>query len=68
MSITGLDLIKVLRRHGWVLDRVKGSHHTMVKEGFSAIVTVPCRSGKELKRGTLHSILKTAKLKESDLS
>jgi len=26
-----------MQTHGWVLDRIKGSHHIMIKEGLRSI-------------------------------
>lgn len=31
------QLIKLLEEKGWSLDRIKGSHHIMVKPGFRSI-------------------------------
>ena len=30
--MTGKELIKILKRNDWVLDRISGSHHIMIKE------------------------------------
>ncbi|MCY4373602.1 MAG: type II toxin-antitoxin system HicA family toxin [Spirochaetaceae bacterium] len=30
--MTGRDLLKLLMENGWELDRVRGSHHILVKE------------------------------------
>lgn len=56
------DLIRMLEEDGWVLERIKGSHHTFKKEGRQEILTVP-HPKKDLPIGTLNSILKTAGLK-----
>lgn len=29
--MTGKELVKRLKRDGWALDRIKGSHHIMIK-------------------------------------
>jgi predicted RNA binding protein YcfA (HicA-like mRNA interferase family) len=39
--ITGKDLARALERHGWVLMRVKGSHHIYGQEGRIVRVSVP---------------------------
>lgn len=54
------DLLKLLKKNGWILDRVKGSHHTLKKD--NKIITVPIH-GKDVPTGLLHAILKQAGLK-----
>lgn len=49
--------MKQLKGRGWVLDRVKGSHHTFIKEGVPYVITVP-HPEKDIAEGTLHKILK----------
>jgi len=56
--VTGKELIKVLQKDGWAIDRIKGSHHIMAKGGHT--VSVPVHSGKDLPVGTLNDILKKA--------
>ncbi|MDY0969753.1 type II toxin-antitoxin system HicA family toxin [Enterobacteriaceae bacterium] len=51
------ELMKQLVERGWLLARVKGSHHTFVKEGVPYVITVP-HPEKDLAQGTLHTILK----------
>ena len=58
--MTGKDLIKLLERNGWSLDRIKGSHHQMVKGDES--VTVPVHGTRDLAKGTVSKILKDAGL------
>jgi predicted RNA binding protein YcfA (HicA-like mRNA interferase family) len=53
----GKELVKLLKRNGWKLDRIHGSHYIMEKEG--KIVSVPVHS-KDMPTGTLISILKKA--------
>ena len=50
--------MNVLRKNGWVLDRVKGSHHTFIKEGKNYHITVH-HPEKDLATGTLRQIPKT---------
>lgn len=54
------DLLKLLQDNGWVVDRIKGSHH-MLKKGERMLV-VPIH-GKDVKPGLLNKILKDAGLK-----
>lgn len=60
--MTSTDLIKMLKKDGWYLDRVMGSHHHFKHKSKKGIVTVP-HPKKDLPIGTLNSILKQAGLK-----
>ncbi len=56
---TGKDLIKLLKDDGWVLDRISGSHHIMIKEGRRSI-PIPVHGKKEIPIGLTKRILKQA--------
>lgn len=47
------DVIRRLKAAGWVLERIRGSHHIFEKNGHIAVVPHP---KKDLKKGTLKSI------------
>lgn len=47
---SGRDAIRAFERVGWAVDRQKGSHVSLVKEGVPVVLTVPLHS--ELDRGT----------------
>lgn len=34
------ELIKLLKEDGWIVDRIKGSHHTLRKEGVDSIISI----------------------------
>jgi len=55
--MTGKELVKLLGKRGFVLDRINGSHYIMAKEG--KIVSVPVHN-RDLPKGTLMSIIKKA--------
>ncbi|MDI9221696.1 type II toxin-antitoxin system HicA family toxin [Pantoea sp. EA-12] len=55
------ELIKLLKRNGWILERIKGSHHQFSHPDFVHLITVP-HPQKDLKKGTLLQILKDANL------
>lgn len=59
--MSGKDLIKLLKSNGWELDRVSGSHHILKKD--SKTIVVPIHGNKDIKIGTLNTILKEAGLK-----
>ncbi len=53
------ELIKMLKAEGWVLKRVKGSHHQFKHETVKGLVTIP-HPKKDLPEGTVNSIKKQA--------
>ena len=63
ISMTGKELIKALKKNGWVLDRIRGSHHIMIKENERSI-PVSVHGTKDIPIGTVNAILKQAGLKE----
>lgn len=67
--LTGRQIGRVLRKQGWVMDRVKGSHHIFTKaDRPETIVVVPVHASRTLKIGTQRAIMKAAGLAEADLS
>jgi predicted RNA binding protein YcfA (HicA-like mRNA interferase family) len=51
-SASGKQLCKALEKHGWVLQRIRGSHYIYAKPGNPAIATVPVHGQRDLKAGT----------------
>jgi predicted RNA binding protein YcfA (HicA-like mRNA interferase family) len=66
-SVSGKYLCKVLERHGWRLQRVSGSHYIYEKDGVEEIIVVPVHANRDLRIGTLKTILRTSGLTEKDL-
>jgi predicted RNA binding protein YcfA (HicA-like mRNA interferase family) len=64
-TFSGRQLVKALHRLGFVVDHQRGSHVFMHNLERNISVIVP--DHKELKKGTLHSILKKAGLNIEDL-
>jgi len=60
-AVTGRELIKLLGKHGWQLDRISGSHHIMKRKNET--LTVLVHGKRNIPKGTLNSILKEAGLK-----
>lgn len=52
--MTAKEVIAELKRNGWVLDRIRGSHHIFLKNGNA--LTVPFH--KNIKKGLLEEIKK----------
>lgn len=65
-SLTSEKVIKVLKRKGFVLDRVKGSHHVYYHPETKRRVVVPFHK-RDLPKGTLFEILKQAGITKEEL-
>jgi predicted RNA binding protein YcfA (HicA-like mRNA interferase family) len=64
-TFSGKEVVKALRRVGYIVDHQRGSHIFMHKLEKNISLVVPLHN--ELKKGTLHSILKKAKLSLENL-
>jgi predicted RNA binding protein YcfA (HicA-like mRNA interferase family) len=60
--MSGREIVKIMKRNGWILDRISGSHHVMVKEGLRSI-PVPVHGKKDIPKGLAIAILKQAGIK-----
>lgn len=59
--VSGKDVLRALTRSGFSVDRVVGSHHVLVLPGDpSRTVTIPVHGNRDLKPGTLRSIIRQA--------
>ena len=54
--LTGSEMLRFLEREGFEVVRIRGSHHFLQKENLRT--SVPAHAGKDLKVGTLRSILR----------
>ncbi|MCL2181697.1 MAG: type II toxin-antitoxin system HicA family toxin [Treponema sp.] len=45
--MTAKQLIDILKANGWTLNRINGSHHIFVKEGYRSI-PVPLHGNKDI--------------------
>lgn len=59
--MTAREIIAILRRAGWVVDRQKGSHIILTRPDGTGRLIVPNHSG-DVRRGTLEGILDQADL------
>ncbi len=57
--MTSKDIIKQLKKDGWVLARVRGSHQQFKRQGQPGLVTVK-HPDKDIPEGTLNSIRRQA--------
>ena len=56
-ALTPKAVMKILEKHGFILDRIKGSHYIYYQPKTKRIVVVPMHKG-SLPKGTLLEILK----------
>ena len=56
--LSGGDAVRIFIKAGWSVDRQRGSHVILVKEGHPATLSVPDHM--ELAKGTLRSLLRAA--------
>lgn len=54
------DLLKLLQKNGWKIERIRGSHHILIKGDKTEIVPV---HGRDVPIGLLKAILKRTGLK-----
>jgi predicted RNA binding protein YcfA (HicA-like mRNA interferase family) len=59
--VTGKNLLKLLKKENWELDRINGSHHIMKKD--EKTLSIPVHGNRDIPLGTLNAILKQAGLK-----
>ena len=61
--VSGRKAIKALQRAGFVIDRIVGSHYVLADPNDpTRAVTVPYHGSKDLKPGTLRSIIRQSGL------
>lgn len=58
--LSGKEIVKIFESLGWEVSRQRGSHIIMTKEG--EIITLSVPNHKEVARGTLRSIIRSANL------
>lgn len=61
MPLTGKEMFKLLKAHGWTDKRQEGSYHQLFKDGKR--ITVPVHENEDLKKKIDHKILREAGLK-----
>ena len=54
------DLLKLLKKNGWDIVRINGSHHVLQTNGQTTVVPI---HGKDVPAGLLNAILKETGLK-----
>lgn len=54
------DLLRLLKKNGWTLARINGSHHVLQKDEQTTVIPI---HGKDVPTGLLNQILKETGLK-----
>lgn len=63
---TPKEIIKILVKNGYFLDRVNGSHQIFIHDATGQRVIVPMHN-KDLPKGTFYAILKQADISKDEL-
>jgi predicted RNA binding protein YcfA (HicA-like mRNA interferase family) len=66
-QVSGKELVGIVKKKGWTLARIKGSHHILTMPGRRERLVIPVHQNRPLKLGLLRSLMKIAELQESDL-
>jgi predicted RNA binding protein YcfA (HicA-like mRNA interferase family) len=67
-QLTGKQVMKGLKAHGWMFDRMgKGDHHIYIDPQTRHTVSVPDWGAKPIKQGTIDGILDYAGITFDDL-
>ncbi|MFZ2603677.1 MAG: type II toxin-antitoxin system HicA family toxin, partial [Candidatus Omnitrophota bacterium] len=64
--LSGRDICKILAKHGFNEIRQRGSHIVMQKRTSEGTTTVPIPNHKEIRIGTLQSIIRQSDLPRSE--
>ena len=62
--LSGQDVVRVFVSFGWSVSRQQGSHIIMTRQGEIATLSVP--NHKEVARGTLRGLIRSANLTVDD--
>ncbi|MGB5530603.1 MAG: type II toxin-antitoxin system HicA family toxin [Ignavibacteriaceae bacterium] len=63
--LSGKDVCRILEQNGFLQIRQKGSHIVMQKKSGETTITVPVPNHKEIKIGTLQSIIRQSQLSKT---
>ncbi|PKL86599.1 MAG: hypothetical protein CVV22_00470 [Ignavibacteriae bacterium HGW-Ignavibacteriae-1] len=61
-SLTPTEIMKILLKNGFLIDRIKGSHHILINHDTKTRVVIPMHK-KDLPKGTLYEIIKQSGVK-----
>lgn len=60
--LPGREVVRAFQRAGWVVERIEGSHHILVKEGHAATLSVPVHGNRVVKPGLLKRLIRDARI------
>ena len=63
--LSGQEVCRILKQHGFVKVRQKGSHIIMQKRNEDSTITVPIPNHSSIRIGTLSSIIRQSQLPRS---
>jgi predicted RNA binding protein YcfA (HicA-like mRNA interferase family) len=63
--LSGQEVCKILAQHGYEEIRQRGSHIIMQKKIENSTITIPVPNHKEIRTGTLMSIIRQSRLDRS---
>jgi predicted RNA binding protein YcfA (HicA-like mRNA interferase family) len=61
-AVTGPQAIRAFTKVGYVLTRIRSSHHVLKRPGSPKVLPVPVHGSRPLKPGTLRSLIRDAGL------
>ncbi|MDP3029686.1 MAG: type II toxin-antitoxin system HicA family toxin [Deltaproteobacteria bacterium] len=61
-ALSGQEVCQILSNYGFIMIRQKGSHIVMQKKTDTSTITVPIPNHKEIKIGTLRSIIRQSQV------
>ena len=63
---SGEEVCKILAKHGFVEVRKRGSHIVMQRKFKTSTITVPVPNHREIRKGTLQSIIRQSGISKSE--
>jgi predicted RNA binding protein YcfA (HicA-like mRNA interferase family) len=61
-ALNGKQIIRILKKFGFEVVRIEGSHHMLMKLGHPTLVVVPVHGNRTVPEGTLRNIIRQAGL------
>jgi predicted RNA binding protein YcfA (HicA-like mRNA interferase family) len=65
-TLTGKDAVAAFEKLGFVVVHTTGSHYILKKTGFKYNLSVPVHANKNIKPGTLRSLIRKAEITIED--
>ncbi len=59
-AVTAADLIRVVKKFGFIEQKPKGSHLHLKRDSDKRRITIPVHKGRDIPKGTLTAILRDA--------